>query len=74
MFPTPFDKAAAIMESIIQRHPFVDGNKRMALLAGAALLHLAGYDCAAPRREMVEVPVAVAGSRTRALPMVRGQR
>ncbi len=60
MFPTPFDKAAAIMESIVQRHPFVDGNKRTALLAGAALLHLAGYDFMAPRTEMVEVPVALA--------------
>lgn len=28
MFPGPFAKAAALMESIIQRHPFVDGNKR----------------------------------------------
>ena len=27
-FPTHFDKAAALCESIIKRHPFVDGNKR----------------------------------------------
>ena len=60
LFPTPFDKAAAIMESVIQRHPFVDGNKRTGLLAGAALLYLAGYDFAAPRDQMVEVPVRVA--------------
>ncbi len=60
LFPTPFDKAAALMESVIQRHPFVDGNKRAGLLAGAALLHLSGYDFAAPRNEMVEVAVALA--------------
>jgi death-on-curing protein len=63
LFPTPFDKAAALMEAVIRRHPFVGGNKRTGLLAGAALLHLAGYDLAAPRREMVEVPVAVAEGR-----------
>jgi death-on-curing protein len=60
LFPTPFDKAAALMESVIQRHPFVDGNKRTGLLAGAALLYVAGYDFAAPKAEMVETPVALA--------------
>jgi death-on-curing protein len=60
LFPTPFDKAAALMESVIRRHPFVDGNKRTGLLVGAALLYLAGYEFKAPRDEMVEVPVALA--------------
>jgi death on curing protein len=60
LFPTPFDKAAALMESVIQRHPFVDGNERTGLMAGAALLYLAGYNFAAPRTEIVEVAVALA--------------
>lgn len=60
LFATPFDKAAALMESLIQRHPFVDGNKRTGLMAGAALLYLAGYNFAAPRTEIVEVAVALA--------------
>lgn len=60
LFPTPFDEAAALMESVIRRHPFVDGNKRTGLLAGAALLYLAGYGFAAPRDEMVEMPVVMA--------------
>jgi death-on-curing protein len=30
LYPTPFDKAAAIFESLIINHPFVDGNKRIA--------------------------------------------
>ena len=30
-YPNIFDKAAVIMRSIILNHPFVDGNKRMAL-------------------------------------------
>ena len=30
LYPDPVDKAAAIFESIITNHPFVDGNKRTA--------------------------------------------
>lgn len=30
LYPNPIDKAAAIFESIISNHPFVDGNKRTA--------------------------------------------
>ena len=29
LYPNPEDKAAAILESIIMNHPFVDGNKRI---------------------------------------------
>ena len=40
-FPTHFDKAAALMDSIIKRHPFVDGNKRTAFAAAVTLIELA---------------------------------
>lgn len=30
LYSTPADKAAAILESILINHPFIDGNKRMA--------------------------------------------
>ena len=30
LYPSPVDKAAAIFESIITNHPFIDGNKRTA--------------------------------------------
>ncbi len=30
LYPTPIDKGAAIFESIISNHPFIDGNKRTA--------------------------------------------
>lgn len=29
LYPTPMDKAAAILESVVKNHPFSDGNKRM---------------------------------------------
>ena len=43
LYPTPFQKAAAIFESIIKNHPFVDGNKRTAWLACIAILRLNNY-------------------------------
>lgn len=38
LYPTIFEKAAAVLESIIKNHPFVDGNKRTAYLLASALL------------------------------------
>ena len=38
LYPSPFDKAAAIGESLIENHPFIDGNKRTGMLAIVALL------------------------------------
>lgn len=38
LYPTVFEKAAAIAESIIINHPFIDGNKRTGFLAMLAVL------------------------------------
>ena len=38
LYLTTYEKAGAIMESIIINHPFVDGNKRTGFLAMFALL------------------------------------
>lgn len=38
LYPHAFEKAAAIIESIIINHPFVDGNKRTGFLAMFAML------------------------------------
>ncbi len=63
LFPTPLDKGSFV-GSVIQR-PLSGGNERTGLLGGAALLHLAGYELAAPRDEMVEVSVSVGGAQAR---------
>ena len=41
-YPTLVEKAAVLMHSIITTHPFVDGNKRTALMSGVKFLHLHG--------------------------------
>ena len=61
MFPGPYDKAAALTESLIRSHPFVDGNKRTALVAGLALLEiLTGRSPAIPAEESAQACVAIA--------------
>lgn len=38
LYPTPIDKAAAILESIVKNHPFTDGNKRTGYVLARLLL------------------------------------
>ena len=59
-FPTPFDKAAALAESMIRRHPFIDGNKRTARYAAAYLLETFGYELEAEQQELEDFAVSVA--------------
>ena len=44
LYPSPVEKAAAIFESIIINHPFMDGNKRTAYVLLRATLYIFGYD------------------------------
>lgn len=43
LYPTLFQKAAALMESLAHNHAFVDGNKRTAITATALFLQQNGY-------------------------------
>ena len=44
LYPSPIEKAAAIFESLIINHPFIDGNKRTAYLMLRYFLNLYGFD------------------------------
>lgn len=59
-FPTAYEKTAALAESIIRRHPFVDGNKRTGISAGTYLLFTLGYELTATNEELEEFAVSVA--------------
>lgn len=59
-FPSPFEKAAALAESLIRRHPFVDGNKRTAMYAASYLLSTFGYEVEAEQQELEDFAVSVA--------------
>ena len=43
LYPTVFEKAAALAESIIINHPFIDGNKRTGLLAMLIILEIGNF-------------------------------
>lgn len=42
-YPSVTDKAAALMDSIVNNHPLVDGNKRLAWFTAVLFLELNGY-------------------------------
>lgn len=58
-----FHKAGALMESLIQNHPFVGGNKRTGFVAVAMFLALNGYWLEAKQNEVVEFVLDVASSK-----------
>ena len=60
LYTTVFAKAAALMCGIIGDHPFTDGNKRTAMLAGLTLLEVNGYNFTAQRCELENFAVRVA--------------
>jgi len=43
LYPDLFGKAASLMESLINNHPFVDGNKRTGISAAALFLRINGF-------------------------------
>ena len=43
LYPSIFDKAAALLHSLLKNHPFVDGNKRTALTSTGIFLNLNRY-------------------------------
>lgn len=43
LYPIPEQKAAAVLESIISNHPFVDGNKRLGFVLMKLILLEAGF-------------------------------
>lgn len=48
LFPSPQEKAAAMMHGIITGHPFIDGNKRTGYALGRLILQDTGLDIRSP--------------------------
>ncbi len=63
LYPTVVEKAAALGHSLIQNHPFIDGNKRVGHAALEVFLILNGYEIEASIDEQESVVMAVASSR-----------
>lgn len=54
-----FDKAAALLQSLLKNHPFVDGNKRTALTSAGVFLKINGYKLINTHKKEVEFSVRV---------------
>lgn len=63
LYPGIIDKAAAVIRGIVADHPFVDGNKRTAMLAGLTLLEINNIRFTANPGEIEDFAVQIATDR-----------
>jgi death on curing protein len=63
LYPSLVDKAAALGFSLIQNHPFADGNKRTGHAVMEGFLALNGYEINASTDEQVEIILSVASGK-----------
>lgn len=59
LYGTPFERAAALAESLVLNHGFVDGNKRTAMYAMGAWLEREGYVVEATRGELRDLALSI---------------
>lgn len=62
LYPDILSKAAALMRSLIENHPFHDGNKRTAVMATIIFLQLNGYELRVPERKLIKLALAIVNS------------
>jgi death-on-curing protein len=62
LYPDLLAKTAALMDSLVRNHPFVDGNKRTAIAAAGIFLWVNHYQLAVKNEEMVRFTLACAQS------------
>lgn len=60
LYPELPTKAAALMHSLVNNHPFVDGNKRVGAHAAILFLMLNGWEMNAVSRDVEDVTMAAA--------------
>ena len=62
LYPSIFDKAAALVHSLLMNHQFVDGNKRTAMFSMMTFLELNGYKFIADQKGVVEYALYIENS------------
>lgn len=60
LYPTPEEKAAALLESIISNHPLLDGNKRLGFVLMKLILLEAGLSLSSVHDEVYKFIIKVA--------------
>jgi death on curing protein len=60
LYPAIHDKAAAVLESLIRSHPFMDGNKRTAITAAGLFLRRNGQVLSAEQETLYVFTIRMA--------------
>jgi len=60
LYPDIFQKAAALLESLIKNHPFIDGNKRTAISSTGLFLRINGYSLETSQKELEDFTLNMA--------------
>ena len=60
LYPNPVQKAAALIESIVKNHPFVDGNKRIGYVLMRLMLLDFGLDITSNQDEKYDFVTGIA--------------
>ena len=61
-YPGLFEKAAALLDSLVNNHPFVDGNKRSGITSAAILLRINGIRMVCSQDELEAFTLQVAST------------
>ena len=62
LYPSPLDKAAAVAESLIITHPFIDGNKRTGVVVIIVLLKEYGIRMNANSDTLYQLTISISTS------------
>jgi death-on-curing protein len=65
LYPNAVDKAAAVLESILINHPFVDGNKRTGYVLARLLLMANELDIEASQNDKYDFVIAITAGELR---------
>jgi death-on-curing protein len=60
LYPSIFSKTAALLESLISNHPFIDGNKRVGYFLMRYFLLTNNFDLKASQTEKYEFVISIA--------------
>lgn len=60
LYKTIFDKAAALGQSIILNHPFLDGNKRTGIVSIILFLKVNGYNLRVSQKDLINMTLKIA--------------
>jgi death on curing protein len=70
LYPTIFEKAAALGESLIVNHPFIDGNKRTGFFAMISLIEDDGHFLKSTQNEAYDFTIKISTGEIRFEEMV----